>query len=67
MVQVFLRDRAVGVDAVDDLGGEEAELFRGERRRELREEPVGGVEVGGVEAAVVDLVEGAQAEVELFG
>ena len=39
-VELLLRDGAVGVDAVDDLGGEEAELLRRERRRELGEELV---------------------------
>ena len=31
------------------------------------QQPVRSLEVGGVEAAVVDLLENAQAEVELFG
>lgn len=66
-VDVLTGEGAVGVDPVDDLGGEEPELLRGERRRELGEQPVGGVEVGGVDAAVVDGVEGTQADVGLLG
>ena len=58
LVELVLGQGAVGVDPVDDLVGEDAEVFDGVGVGEPDQQPLTFLDVGGVEAAPVDLGQG---------
>lgn len=58
LVELVIRQGAVGVDPVDDPVGQLLQVLRAERRRLLGEKGFRGVNLSRVEPATVDLVEG---------
>ena len=59
VVELVFGQGAVGVDGVDDLIGEQSQVLGRQHRGLVDQQFLPGVEVGGIEAAPVDLAQGA--------
>ena len=67
LVELIFGQGAVGVDPIDHLGGEDAQIFDGVGVGEPDQQPLPFLDVVGVEAAPVDLGQGPFDDRHLFG